>query len=83
VNFPVVSAAALSKVSGKYPPHHWPLDQLQPEQAFVIPMEQGRDPDGRTHQYVRVLVHKAGERLSRKFSVNKLKDGSLAVTRIA
>lgn len=81
--FDVVPASALRPTRASYPPHGWPLAELHPGQAFVIPMNGDRDADGRPSQYVRLTVHQTGKRLDRRFSVNKLKSGDLAVTRTA
>lgn len=82
MSFPIVDASAVRN-RARYPHHSWPIEQIQPGQAFVIPMAEGQDQDGRTEPYIRTYVHKIGARLRRSFSVNKLNDGSLGVTRIA
>lgn len=79
--FRIVSADAIKVPRGSYPPHGWPLEQLQVGQAFVIPMDGDADLDGRPAQYVRFLVSAAGKRLNRSLSVNKLPSGDFAVTR--
>lgn len=80
--FPIIDASAVRKRI-RYPHHSWPIEQIDPGQAFVIPMAEGQDQDGRTEPYIRTCVHQIGARLRRRFSVNKLTDGSLCVTRIA
>lgn len=81
--YQILSAPQLaSHLRGRYPKLDWPIDQLLVGQAFIVPLADGRDPDGRPEAYLRVLADKAGKRLGRKFSCRKL-DGGLAVTRTA
>ncbi|MEN9860155.1 MAG: hypothetical protein RLZZ515_637 [Cyanobacteriota bacterium] len=60
----------------------WPIDQLDVGQAFIVPMVDGTDPEGRPESYMRVIVSKQGARLKRTFACNKVQDG-LAISRIA
>ena len=50
--------------------------------AFVIPMVNGFDPDGRPEANLRVYANKHGQRLGRKFSCRKV-EGGLAIIRTA
>lgn len=81
-DYQIISAEALSRVGGRFPKLKWPITDLAIGQAFIVPMQDGFDLDGRSDAYVRVLVWKAGQRLRRKFSCNKTAEG-LAITRIA
>jgi len=80
--YQVIPAAALSKARNRYPRIDWPADRLSVGEAFIVPIANGVDPDGRPEAYVRVIVDKLGRRLGRKFTCNKIDDG-LAVSRIA
>jgi hypothetical protein len=80
--YPVISARAVDYGRGRYPKIQWPADRLEVGEAFIIPMDDGRDPQGRSEAYLRVLADKLGKRLNRKFSCRKL-DAGLAVSRIA
>ena len=51
-------------------------------EAFVVPLANGKDPDGRPEAYLRVIADKHGRRYGMKFSCRKTPDG-LAVHRIA
>jgi hypothetical protein len=51
-------------------------------EAFIVPLDDGVAPDGRSEAYLRVLVNKAGNRLRRKFSCRKI-DNGLAISRVA
>jgi hypothetical protein len=82
MSFPIVDASSLGNCA-RYPRHSWPIEHIHPGQAFVIPMAEGEDQDGRSEPYIRTYIHKIGARLRKSFSVNKLSDGDLAVTRIA
>jgi hypothetical protein len=68
--------------SDLYPKLDWPIDRLDVGEAFIVPLSDGTDRDGRPEAYLRVLADKYGKRLFRKFSCNKL-DGGLAISRIA
>ena len=82
MTLPIISADTI-RARSRYPDHSWPIEQLQPGQAFVIPMAEGRDQDGRSDAYIRTFIHKIGCRLGCKFSVQKVGVSGLAVTRIA
>lgn len=81
-NYPVISHQAVLLRRNRYPKLEWPADRLAVGEAFIVPLFDGTDPDGRSEAYLRVLADKLGRRLGRKFSCNKLDDG-LAVSRIA
>jgi hypothetical protein len=66
----------------RYPKHNWPLAQLAINEAFVIPMAEGVDIDGRSEAYIRTLIHKASQRIGRKLSCRKTEDGDLAIIRL-
>lgn len=76
----ILKASALPPGTQRFPKHRWPLADLQPGDAFVIPMENSRDTDGRPEKYVRQLVWQAGQRLGYAFSCRKV-EGGLAVIR--
>jgi len=82
MTYPIISASELVRPRRSYPRLSWPIDQLQVGDAFVVPMVDGHDRDGRSEAYIRVLVGKAANRLFRRFAVNK-HDGSLAISRTA
>jgi hypothetical protein len=83
MSFPVVSSSAISKPRKRYPAPSWPIAELAISDAFVIPMKNRHDQDGRSEQYVRLVAWKIAERLGYQVSVNKLDNGDLAVTRVA
>ena len=58
------------------------MDRLAINEAFIIPMDDNTDKDGRPEAYLRVIADKFGHRLGRKFSCRKI-DGGLAISRIA
>ncbi len=80
--YQIVSEQDLGSHRRRYPKLDWPIDKLAVGQAFVVPLEDGRDADGRSDAYLRVLADKAGKQLGRKFSCNKVA-GGLAITRTA
>lgn len=80
--YQVIPASVVAQVRNRYPRLDWPADRLAVGEAFIVPMNNGADPDGRPEAYLRVLADKLGRRLGRKFSCNKLDDG-LAISRIA
>jgi hypothetical protein len=80
--FPIFDAKSLPTTRNKYPKPLWPVDTLQIGQAFLIPMENGVDADGRNEAYVRLCVSKAGTRLGHSFSVRQTADKSLTVFRV-
>lgn len=80
--YQIIPAAAVARMSTRYPKLDWPADRLAVGEAFIIPMAEGTDVDGRPEAYLRVLADKLGKRLGRKFSCNKVDDG-LAISRIA
>jgi hypothetical protein len=81
--YQVISASAVSRKRNRYPSLSWPVAALAVGEAFIIPLLDGTDPDGRPEAYLRVLADKAGKRLGRKFSCNKVDGEGLAVSRIA
>ncbi len=60
----------------------WPLEQLGVGDAFVVPMSNGRDKDGRCLSSIRVTANRFGQRLGCAFSVNVI-DGGVKVSRTA
>lgn len=80
--YTIIPSEAVAARSNRYPKLDWPADRLDVGQAFIVPMVDGFDLDGRSEAYLRVLADKIGKRLGRKFSCNKLDDG-LAISRIA
>ena len=88
VTFPTVtkydllSADALATAVRVSPRLNWPTDQMEVGDAFVIPMVNGFDPDGRPEANLRVYANKHGQRLGRKFSCRKV-EGGLAIIRTA
>lgn len=79
--YQILPASALDTRT-RYPRLDWPADRLAVGEAFVVPLANGRDPDGRPESYVRVLADKLARRLGRKFSCRKV-EGGLAIQRIA
>jgi hypothetical protein len=80
--YPVMPASAVPGLSGRYPKLTWPIDRIAVGEAFIVPLDDGVAPDGRSEAYLRVLVNKAGNRLRRKFSCRKI-DNGLAISRVA
>lgn len=81
MQLPIVPATSLGIAVTPGKPT-WPTPQLAVGEAFVIPMDGGIDPEGRTIEHVRVLVSRQAHRLGRRFSCRKTDDG-LAVVRTA
>ena len=81
-NYQIISANALSQPRNRYPRIDWPADRLALGEAFIVPMTNGVDSDGRSEAYLRVIADKLGRRLGRKFTCNKIDEG-LAISRIA
>jgi hypothetical protein len=81
--YQVISASAVSRTRNRYPKLAWPVDALAIGEAFIVPLRDGCDPDGRPEAYVRVLADKAARRLGRKFACNKVDGEGLAISRIA
>lgn len=80
--YQIVSTSDLDKKQNSYPTINWPIDRLSVGQAFIVPVANGRDADGRPEKHLRALALKAGQRLGRKFSCNKVQEG-MAISRIA
>lgn len=80
--YPVIPSSAVARKQNRYPKLDWPTDRLAVGEAFIVPMSNGADMDGRSEAYLRVLADKIARRLGRKFSCNKLDDG-LAISRVA
>lgn len=80
--YQITTSAAVEGLSRRYPKLDWPIDGIAVGQAFIVPLRDGSDHDGRPEAYLRVLADKAGKRLGRKFSCRKI-DGALAISRIA
>lgn len=80
--YAIIPSEAVAARSKRFPKLDWPADRLNVGEAFIVPMIDGSDLDGRSEAYLRVLADKIGKRLGRKFSCNKLDDG-LAISRIA
>ena len=80
--YQVIPAASVTKPRNRYPRLQWPTDRLAVGEAFIVPLVNGVDPDGRPESYLRVLADKQGNRLGRKFSCSKT-DAGLVVARIA
>ena len=80
--YQVISASAVNRTRNRYPKLSWPVNALAVGEAFIVPLLDGTDPDGRPEAYLRVLADKAGQRLGRKFACNKINDG-LAISRVA
>jgi len=80
--YQIVSISDLDKKQNTYPAINWPIDRLSVGEAFVVPLANGHDPDGRPEKHLRALALKAGQRLGRKFSCNKVQKG-MAISRIA
>lgn len=76
----IIAAAALPAGTQRFPKHNWPLAALEPGQAFVIPLQNNRDADGRSEKYVRQLVWQAAQRLGYTLCCRKVQ-GGLAVIR--
>ena len=66
----------------RYPKLKWPIETIQVGEAFIVPLIDGADPDGRSEAHLRLMAHKAGALLRQKFSCHKTGDG-LAISRIA
>jgi hypothetical protein len=81
-NYPVIPAAAVDRMTIRYPKLNWPIESIEVGEAFIIPLTDGADPDGRSEAHLRVMATKAGTRLRQKFSCRKTGDG-LAISRIA
>ena len=81
-NYPVIPAASVDRMTIRYPKLKWPIETIQVGEAFIVPLIDGADPDGRSEAHLRVMANKAGTRLRQKFSCRKTGDG-LAITRIA
>jgi len=81
-NYTVISSASVDRMTNRYPKLDWPIDRIEVGEAFIVPLRDGADPDGRSEAHLRVLANKAGNRLRRKFSCRKTGDG-LAISRIA
>jgi len=80
--YQVIPASVVAKQRNSYPALDWPTDQLAVGDAFIVPLHNGADADGRSEAYLRVIADKIGRRSGRKFRCNKVDDG-LAVSRIA
>lgn len=80
--YQIVPISNLAKKQNRYPAINWPIDRLSVGEAFVVPVANGHDPDGRPEKHLRALALKAAQRLGRKFSCNKVQEG-LAISRIA
>ena len=81
-NYPIYKASELVEGVTRFPKLNWPTDLIAVGEAFLVPLIDGVDPDGRSEAYLRVLADKHGKRLGRKFSCNKISAG-LAISRIA
>jgi hypothetical protein len=55
------------------------LADLQPGEAFLIPLTEGRDPQGRREDNLRVMVSKAKARLARNFTCRKVQEGLMVI----
>lgn len=80
--YQVIPASVVARPRNRYPRLDWPADRLAVGEAFIVPIRNGADFDGRSEAYLRVLADKIGRRLGRKFSCNKVDDG-LAISRVA
>lgn len=81
-NYAVIPSSAVDRMTKRYPKLSWPIDRLAIGEAFIVPLRDGADPDGRPEAYLRVLADKLGKRYRRKFSCRKVPDG-LAISRVA
>ncbi len=80
--YPIIPADRVDVARQRFPKLAWPLDRLGVGQAFIVPIDNGRDPDGRPVAYLRVAVNRAANKLSRQFTCAAI-DGGLAISRIA
>lgn len=80
--YQIVPISNLDKKQNSYPALNWPIDLLNVGEAFVVPLANGRDLDGRPEKHLRALALKTGQRLGRRFSCNKVQEG-MAISRIA
>lgn len=78
----IIPTAAVATARNRYPDLKWPADRLAIGEAFIVPLFDGTDIDGRSEAYIRVLADKIGKRLGRKFSCNKVDEG-MAISRTA
>ena len=78
----LVSASSLEHSARRYPPIDWPTKHMSIGEAFMVPLRDGADAEGRPEAYLRVLADKHGKRYGMKFSCRK-SEGGLAVIRIA
>ena len=81
-SYAVIPSTVVDRMTNRYPRLDWPIDRIAVGEAFIVPLLDGADPDGRPEAHLRVLANKAGNRLRRKFSCRKTGDG-LAISRIA
>jgi hypothetical protein len=80
--YAVIPSNMINRKINRYPKLQWPIDRIAVGEAFIVPITDGADPDGRPELYLRVLADKAGKRYGRKFSCRKTDDG-MAISRIA
>jgi len=80
--YTVIPSSVVDQMTNRYPKLEWPIASISVGEAFIVPLTDGADPDGRSEAYLRVLADKAGKRHGRKFSCRKTGDG-LAISRIA
>ena len=81
-SYRIVPAMHVLRQNNRYPKLDWPVDQLQVGEAFIVPTENGKDPDGRPEAYIRVCADKCAVRLGIKLSCRKVDDG-MAISRVA
>lgn len=84
-DFPVLDTSDLPERSRftRYTDERWPLEELDVEQGFYIPLAEGLDPDGRPVSYIRKRVSVRGKRLGRRFSCTVADPARLIVKRTA
>lgn len=80
--YQVIPSSAVARPRNRYPKINWPVERLAIGEAFIVPLTNGVDPDGRPESYLRVIADKVARRLGKKLACNKVDDG-LAISRVA
>lgn len=78
----IIPASRIAPKRRRFPKLDWPAGRLEVGEAFIVPIENGRDPEGRTIGHLRVAAVHLGDRLGWRFSCSRV-DGGLAISRVA